>query len=296
MSDKKIVHKIEEGMNREDVLCTTYQMRNFFTQFRDGFFAPIDNMNYIQHYRCAEWAKKDFTVVDVCCGRSLMLPLLRYHAKDIKKYIGVDISETNIKEAHKWHERQNKTIEEYYPFKVEWILSDVAEMSKHIPDNSVDLIIYTSALEHMHPEHGHKSLVECFKMLKQGGKMVLSCPNTYGDGYDTQYKAHVFEWDYNMLNKALDEIGFVIQAEYGIVANIKELEKAYEARGMGDYFAMLREYIPTVFLPAYAAVPFPEISKEILFVLSKGVPQTYDRRKRREMQVSDTGNKQKTLF
>ena len=28
-----------------------------------------------------------------------MLPLLRYYAKDIKTYIGVDISEANIKEA-----------------------------------------------------------------------------------------------------------------------------------------------------------------------------------------------------
>ena len=31
-TEKKIVHKIEEGMDPQDVLCTTYQMRNFYAQ------------------------------------------------------------------------------------------------------------------------------------------------------------------------------------------------------------------------------------------------------------------------
>ena len=76
MEEKKIVHKIEEGMNLQDVLCTTYQKRNFYMQFRDGFFSNLDVMNYIQHHAVALMAKKGMNVVDVCCGRSLVLPLL----------------------------------------------------------------------------------------------------------------------------------------------------------------------------------------------------------------------------
>lgn len=34
-------------MDREKILCTTYQMRNFYMQFRDGFFTNLDVMNYI---------------------------------------------------------------------------------------------------------------------------------------------------------------------------------------------------------------------------------------------------------
>lgn len=45
-------------MNPQDVLCTTYQMRNFYMQFRDGFFSNLDVMNYIQHHAVALMAKK----------------------------------------------------------------------------------------------------------------------------------------------------------------------------------------------------------------------------------------------
>ena len=85
MEEKKIVKKIEEGMDPQDVLCTTYQMRNFYMQFRDGFCSNLDVMNYIQHHAVALMAKKGMNVVDVCCGRSLVLPLLRYYAKDINR-------------------------------------------------------------------------------------------------------------------------------------------------------------------------------------------------------------------
>ena len=80
---KKIVFRVEDNMNRNDILCTTYQMRNFYSQFHDGFFTNLDVMNYIQHYRAAQIAKKGMNIVDVCCGSSLMLPLLRYYAKNI---------------------------------------------------------------------------------------------------------------------------------------------------------------------------------------------------------------------
>lgn len=81
--DKDIVYRVEDGMDREKILCTTYQMRNFYMQFRDGFFTNLDVMNYIQHLAAAHMAKKGMNVLDVCCGRSLMLPLLRYYAKDM---------------------------------------------------------------------------------------------------------------------------------------------------------------------------------------------------------------------
>ena len=68
--DKEIVYRVEDGMDREKILCTTYQMRNFYMQFRDGFFTNLDVMNYIQHLAAAHMAKKGMNVLDVCCGRS----------------------------------------------------------------------------------------------------------------------------------------------------------------------------------------------------------------------------------
>ena len=55
--NKEIVYRIEDGMDREKVLCTTYQMRNFYLQFRDGFFTNLDVMDYIQHFAAAQMAK-----------------------------------------------------------------------------------------------------------------------------------------------------------------------------------------------------------------------------------------------
>ena len=54
--DKEIVYRVEDGMDREKILCTTYQMRNFYMQFRDGFFTNLDVMIYIQHLAAAHMA------------------------------------------------------------------------------------------------------------------------------------------------------------------------------------------------------------------------------------------------
>ena len=274
MSEKKIVHKIEEGMDPQDVLCTTYQMRNFYTQFKDGFFTNLDVMNYIQHYRAAQLAKKDMNVVDVCCGRSLMLPLLRYYAKDIKSYTGVDISEANINEAKRGAIVKKLTeadFAEYYPFKVDWKLGNVAEMSQFFAPGFADFVIYTSAIEHMHKDEGFKSLQECHKIMNLNSTMFLSCPNTPGNGYDTQYAAHVYEWGYDELKQALDEIGFEIEQEIGLVIGTKELDELYAKQSpeVNKFYQVMKSYVPQPFLTAFMAIPYPKQAKEILFVVKK---------------------------
>ena len=270
---KEVVFRVEDGMDRENILCTTYQMRNFYTQFHDGFFSNLDVMNYIQHFTAAQMAKKGDRIVDVCCGRSLMLPLLRYYAKDIESYTGVDISETNIKEAMKGASKKLKPGEykTYYPFKCEWKHGNVAEMSKAIPNDFADFVIYTSALEHMHPEDGKQSLVECHKIMKPGAKMFLSCPNTEGNGYNTQYRAHVYEWGYDELKNTLKEIGFNIQNEYGLVMSAKEMHEFYmnQPEEVRNFYLTMKSYVPTTWLTAIMAIPYPKASKEILFIVTK---------------------------
>lgn len=272
--EKKIVHKIEEGMDPQDVLCTTYQMRNFYTQFKDGFFGNLDVMNYIQHHKAALLAKKGMNVVDVCCGRSLMLPLLRYHAKDINSYTGVDISEANIREAKKGASSKvlkEEDLESYYPFKTNWILSNVAEMTKHIKAGFADFVIYTSALEHMHKDVGYQSLVECHKIMNNNSIMFLSCPNTPGNGYDTQYAAHVYEWGYDELKEALDKIGFEIKQEVGLVMGAKEMDEFYmcQSEEIKNFYLALKSYMPTHWLTAMMGIPYAKESKEILFIVQK---------------------------
>lgn len=266
-------------MNIQDVLCTTYQMRNFYQQLRDGFFSNLDIMNYIQHHEAACLAKKGWNVLDVCCGRSLMLPLLRYHAKQIHSYTGVDICKTNIKEAMRGASRSAAghplTVEElrtYYPFRVAWKLCNVAEMTKVIAPESMDFVIYTSALEHMHKDVGTASLKECYKVMKPGAMMFLSCPNTPGNGYNTQYAAHVYEWGYDELKDMLYSLNFKIENEVGLVMGAKELKEFYERmpdNPLKQFYHKLANYMPTEWLTAVMAIPFPKASKEILFIVRK---------------------------
>lgn len=276
MKEKKIVKKIEEGMDPEDVLCTTYQMRNFYNQFRDGFFSNLDVMNYIQHHAVALMAKKGMNVVDVCCGRSLVLPLLRYYAKDINSYTGVDICETNIREAKRGASAKvlkEEDLKEYYPFKVDWILSNVAEMSNHIEKGFADLVIYTSALEHMHKDVGTQSLIECNKIMNKDSVMFLSCPNTPGNGYETQYAVHVYEWGYDELKEKLDELGFEIINEVGLVMKVKKMKEFFSSdkvsKDMKDFYNKMSLYMPSEWLSSIVSIPYPKESDEILFVVRK---------------------------
>lgn len=279
MSDKRKVYRVEDGMDRRDILCTTYQMRNFYAQFKDGFFSNLDVMNYMQHLRAAQMCHRGDHVLDVCCGRSLMLPLLRYHAKDIASYTGVDIELANIREAMRGASRslslkgglREDELADYYPFDVDWRLCDVAEMSRVVEPDSIDFVIYTSALEHMHPDHGLASLKECHKVMRPGARMLLSCPNTPGNGYETQYRAHVYEWGYDELKNVLGQIGFVVTQEVGLVMKGRKMDEFYRAQpdGVRELYAAMRAYVPTVFLSALMAVPHPEESDEILFVCEK---------------------------
>lgn len=271
---KKVVYKVEAGMNIQDVLCTTYQMRNFYSQFHDGFFSNLDVMNYIQHYAAAKLAKKNWHVLDVCCGRSLMLPLLRYHAKNIASYTGVDISKTNIKEAMRGCSRKltPEELRTYYPFRVAWKLCNVAEMTKVITPESMDFVIYTSAVEHMHKDVGLQSLKECYKVMRPESLMFLSCPNTPGNGYNTQYSAHVYEWGYDELKSTLQEIGFTIENEVGLVMGAKEMKEFYDDMPDGelkDFYQCMSRYVPSEWLTAIMSIPFPKASKEILFIVRK---------------------------
>src|SRR5262245_28038384 len=97
--EREIVFRIEEGMDRQKVEATTYQMRNFYRQFNDGFFSRLDVFNYASHHWIAKHAHGH--VLDVCCGRGLVLPLLRYHGKGIESYTGLDIEPANAEWQYK---------------------------------------------------------------------------------------------------------------------------------------------------------------------------------------------------
>jgi len=270
---KRIVHRVEEGMDRQEILCTTYQMRNFYRQLGDGFFTNLDVMNYIQHLRAVQMIKPGWRVLDVCCGRGLLLPLIRWYRKDVGEYVGVDICGKNVREAQTRTAYKQIEHESYYEFPHRWVICNVAEMSRHLPADYFDFAVYTSSIEHMHKIAGEQSLRECAKVMKDRAALFLSCPNTLEgkDGYDTQYKAHVYEWKLNELRAALAAAGFAIEREHGLVIGKRELLNAVKALGPQVRLVLepLLAHLPNEFLTAVLAAPFPTISKEVLVIARK---------------------------
>jgi len=264
---KQIVWRVEDGMDRNKLAMSTYEMRNFYRQFGDGFFSTIDVMNYIQHHQIINWCKKGTQLLDVCCGRGLLLPLLRYYAKDLGSYTGVDIEAKNAIFTRKRVTDGKPVEEDYYPFPVSFIHSNAAEMSRHLP-RTYDLIVYTSSIEHMHKEMGQLTLHECKKVSRPGTILIVTCPNTpeNQDGFDTQYRAHVYEWKRSELHQGLQEAGFSIITEYGLLLDKKVLKQQASKKGLLQIVERLEKFIPHEWLLPVFAPLFPEVSKEIAIV------------------------------
>jgi len=272
-SGRYIVHRVEEGWDRSQIEATTYQMRNVYRQLGDGFFSALDIFNYIQHHQIARWCPKGAHVLDVCCGRGLMLPLLRYHAKDIGSYTGVDLAPENATFLTR-RVTDGKSLAEpytqYYPFPVSYVESNVAGMANVLP-RQYDVIIYTSALEHMHPDMGRASLEQCAQVASPGALLILTCPNTPEDksGYETRYRAHVYEWKRSELLTTLQAVGFRVLREYGLLIDRATLEPLAKRLGFAPLLAQVQAVIPPEwYLPIFAPM-FPREASEIAFLCRK---------------------------
>jgi len=266
-----VVHKIDEGTDRREVTATTYQMRNFYRQFGDGFFSVLDIMNYIQHQTVVRMAKEEDRVLDMCCGRGLLLPMLRYERKGIESYTGVDIQASNAS-YRKSRVTDNKPITKgYYPFKVYFVNHNVASMSEILPKDYFTFIVYTSSIEHMQPSDGRQSLFEARSVAQKGCRLFLSCPNTPEDqdGYEAQYAAHVYEWKASEIITTLKDSGWKLEDMYGLLIDgnvLKSKLKNPEHKRLQEAYLRQLQFIPREWLiPMYAAL-FPEDAKELAFV------------------------------
>jgi len=273
---KNLVDSIPDGADRTKVYATTGQMRNFYQQLGDGFFSVLDTMNYMQHHMIVQMARKGDHLLDMCCGRGLLLPLLRYQRAALGSYTGVDIDKSNaIFRQKKVH--NNKPLEPgYYPFPVYFAECDVAEMTAKLPLNHYDLVVYTSSIEHMHPSVGETSLHEAFAVAAPGARMIVTCPVTPEDrsGYDTQYSYHVYEPKRSEIELWLHEAGWDIETVFGLLINITDIREGLSPELL-KVFERQHEYIPNEWLTPLYAFLLPERAKEIAYICTKGEVHGY---------------------
>jgi len=283
----KIVYKITPEIDPAEVLCTTYQMRNMYAQFGDGFISNLDVMNFIQHHSAALMARSGDRVLDVCCGRALMLPLLRWYRPKIHSYTGVDIHPQNFLEATRRSATKDisdrrlapNTLgegEPYYPFPVYYVEANAAEMADLLYELEYapfDFVIYTASIEHMQRDAGERSLYECYRVMRPGAKLFLSSPNTSNkqNPYDTQYAAHLYEWPRDELLQVATQAGFRLLSEFGLTAKVRGYEEKLRRYypELVPIFHRMREYLPSAWLYSVFPVLTPKIADEILLILQK---------------------------
>lgn len=243
---------------------STSQMDNFYQALAEGKVKTSGIMNYIQHLFVAQHVQGGLHLLEACCGRGLLIPLLKNYSS-CSSYTGIDISSKNLDEA-----RKNVALI-MPPFEVNLIEGDITKASEYVQSH-FDVIVYTSSIEHMNKPDGLRSLRELFSVLKDTGIMFLSTPNTPNQD-PLQHKVHVYEWSQAELENALINIGFVINDTIGLLPPEIDFTISSAKLKYGDAASKLltdlAKKVPLEFLYPVIAASFPESAKEILYICSK---------------------------
>ena len=248
-----------------------FQMDNFYNALATGEVKPSGVMNYIQHLFIVERCSPNASVLDACCGRALLVPLLKKYAPHIAQYIGVDISSLNLAEAQEVIRHGDGCAP---PFPCSFIQADIARIPPEF-DAKFDVIAYTSALEHLDRESGIASIHEVVRKLSRNGTLYLTTPRTDGDlPRKLQYKVHVYEWDREELEEVLNESGLKILDCIGLLPPPDEIlrQAIYEKFGAAGFawFHEMRKKVPHAFLASVMASSFPDVATELLYVCQRG--------------------------
>jgi SAM-dependent methyltransferase len=244
------------------------QMDDFYAALRAGQVKPTGIMNYIQRLFIAERCPPGARVIDVCCGSGLQLPVLYRYAPHIASYLGLDISEPHLDNARA-RIRELDHADGNRLFSIEFAQCDVA-----VPWPSArpaDVVIYTSALEHLPREAGAASLRHAARALSPAGMLFLSTPNTPGDPPRLlQHGVHVYEWSDNELRAVLADACLEVLDAIGLLPPAPEVTSRIltEQYGPGAtrWYDRLAATIPEPFLATVSAAALGPAAAEIMYV------------------------------
>jgi SAM-dependent methyltransferase len=137
---------------------------------------------------CDQFLKnsKNLKLIDYGCGNMPYKPLLEPF---VNKYIGVDLPENHLAEVH-----------------------INAKGKIEMEDQSIDLVLSTQVLEHV--EDPLFYLSESFRVLKPGGKLILS---THGYWMYHPDPTDYWRWTSTGLKKIVEERGFELKYFRGII-------------------------------------------------------------------------------
>jgi SAM-dependent methyltransferase len=244
------------------------QMDDFYASLARGEVKSTGIMNYIQHLLIARRCPPEAHVVDVCCGRGLQLPVLYRYAPHIAAYTGLDIAAANLAEAV----RRIQELEATYgpsPFPVRLLECDVAGTWPRLP--AADVIVYTSALEHLPREQAIASLRHAVSVLATAGRLYLSTPSTPGDPpRRLQHRVHVYEWHHTELASVLASIGLEVEDVIGLLPPeprvLSQTLTTQYGPGASALYERLHACLPMEFVDTVICAGVPDVAAEVLYI------------------------------
>lgn len=155
---------------------------------------------HFSRYLFASKFCQDKVALDVACGCGYGSKILIKKAREV---YSVDISEELVAFGNIRYGRHNN----------HFLTMDAQKLK--FPNNYFDVIVSFETLEHL--PHHEKFLSECFRVLKDDGRFILSTPNKNitSPGRAKPYnKYHYHEWNIQELTKMISD-NFGIAALYG---------------------------------------------------------------------------------
>jgi len=160
----------------------------------------------------AKYTRDGDKVLDLGCGNGRLYQLF---ANKSIHYVGLDISEELIKKA-----------QEKFPG-VEFAVGDMCELP--FPDDSYNIIYCVAAFHHLaNAEERLKSLSEMRRILKSGGKVVMTNWNLLGEwGNEQVEKGKYKRWEKDFSVPFVNSEGKVLGERFYHAFDLDELESLF---------------------------------------------------------------------
>ncbi|MFT6841473.1 MAG: SAM-dependent methyltransferase [Psychroserpens sp.] len=152
---------------------------------KSGRYYILTLLRIVNQKILEEYVRKGDTILDYGCGN---MPYKRLFEDRCKNYIGVDFSENDQADLH------------------------LTDGRIPLESNSVDVVISTQVLEHV--EFPEQYLKECYRVLKQDGKLLLS---THGHWKYHPDPTDFWRWTKDGLEKIITVQSFKIITIYGLM-------------------------------------------------------------------------------
>ena len=150
-----------------------------------------------------------------------------------------------------------------------YVQHDVTTKMDFIRSNSVDIVYAGEVIEHFKKKFGKILLKEIFRILKPGGKFLISTPNAkLSVGYDF----HVYEYGIQEFCEMVSSVGLAIDKVWGWTTIEKCIKKS-KKKNVVKIYNILKEKINKDLVVSLIAYLDPEISESFCVEGRKPIPE-----------------------